>query len=588
MIYPFSTYLYKDEGEVVLELLDFLRWDDAISSSVSAQAIDLVVKTRSTKKRGGQLESFLQEFSLNTDEGLAMMCLAEALLRIPDARTANALIKDKVVAANWLQKQGVGSKDWMAKAAGLGMALTRKTLDSAFSKLGEPLIREAMTRAMQMMGKQFVLGTSIDDAIKQAKKLEMQGYRMSYDMLGEGARDAKTAEDYFSSYKNAIANISENNNRNITSNAGISVKLSALHPRYIYSQKARCIPEITAKLKALCMLAAQANIPLTVDAEEANRLDLSIQIIENIIKDDDLKDWAGFGLAVQAYQKRALPLINYISNYTRTRGRSIQIRLVKGAYWDSEIKHAQMGGYKDYPVFTRKVNTDLSYLACAQAMLTHADVIYPMFATHNAHSICAIRHMAKSSDVAFEFQRLHGMGEGLMEQIIDEDDVRCSVYAPVGPHKDLLPYLVRRLLENGANSSFVNQLLDHQKVPAKIITDPVLSVRIADHHRHRKIPLPKDLFGQNRLNSKGIDLDNQGDAMALVEYVQDYDFLRPAVSYVNGKVYNDVSEGHIGAAFASARSGFHRWNAKDIEERAVIIERCADMLEKKMDEFIAV
>ncbi|MGH1456180.1 MAG: bifunctional proline dehydrogenase/L-glutamate gamma-semialdehyde dehydrogenase PutA [Alphaproteobacteria bacterium] len=588
MIYPFSKYLYKDENRAVDELLQIIDWSPDFARGIDADALALVEAARSKKGGGGQLEAFLQEFSLNTEEGLAMMCLAEALLRIPDAATANALIKDKVVAADWLQKQGAGSKDWAAKAAGIGMALTRKTLDSAFSKLGEPVIREAMIRAMQMMGKQFVLGTSIEDAVKNASSWEAQGYRMSYDMLGEGARDAETAQRYFESYSHTIRYLSGNNGQNLSCNAGVSVKLSALHPRYTYAQKDRCVPEIVGRVKALCVMAASSNMPLTIDAEEVHRLDLSITIFEELLHDPDLSDWDGLGLAVQAYQKRALPLISYVAQVAREAGRRVQIRLVKGAYWDSEIKHAQMGGFSEYPVFTRKPNTDLSYLACAQEMFRHADVIYPMFATHNAHSIAAIRAMAREKVCDYEFQRLYGMGESLYTQIIGDSDVKVSVYAPVGPHKDLLPYLVRRLLENGANSSFVNKLLDKRCAAALIIRDPVAVIRRHDSHRHPLIALPVDIFGHKWINSLGIDLDDPFQALRFSDYVRDYSFSAPAVSYVSGKAFKDVDEGHVERVFTSARGGYLSWNSKDVEGRALIIERCADMLEKKMDEFMAV
>lgn len=593
MIYSFSSYLYKDENQAVQELLESLNWSDEIAADVQSAAIDLVDKTRAQKGRGGQLEAFLQEFSLNTDEGLAMMCLAEALLRIPDAKTANALIKDKVVAANWLQKQGGGSKDWMAKAAGIGMALTRKTLDSSLSRLGEPVIREAMIKAMQMMGKQFVLGTSIENAISNARMWEKQGYRMSYDMLGEGARDQETAEQYFKAYSASIDSIVHKNNDNGKENAknsGISVKLSALHPRYTYSQKERCIPEITKKLKALCMQAAAHDLPLTVDAEEVNRLDLSISIIDNILGDTALDGWNGFGLAVQAYQKRALPLIDYLAKRAKETGRKIQIRLVKGAYWDSEIKHAQMHGFSEYGVFTRKSNTDLSYLACAQALFGHSDVIYPMFATHNAHTIIAIRHMARVCGTkSYEFQRLHGMGEGLYAQIIGDNDVEMSVYAPVGPHEDLLPYLVRRLLENGANSSFVNQLLD-AKIPAQdAVRDPIVQVRGYDGaYRHPSIPLPADIFGDDRVNSSGIDLDDPASSQSLLDYIAAYKLPMGACSVIDGKLFEDIELKFVDRVFNSAKQGFSGWNSKDVQDRAIIIERFADLLEENAQELMAI
>ncbi len=588
MLYPFSKYLYQDEDQAVKALLDRLYWPDGLLEKVRRDASALVTQVRSVKGGRGQIEKFFQEFSLNTEEGLAMMCLAEALLRIPDAPTANELIKDKLVAANWLQKQGAGPKDWMTKVAGFGMALSRKTLDSSLSKIGQPIIREAMIRAMQVMGKQFVLGTSIEDAIVNSDAWTGQGYRVSYDMLGEGARDVSTAERYFEAYSNAIDVVSAKNGRDVLGNAGVSVKLSALHPRYTYSQKERCIPEIIEKLKALCVKAASSNMPLTIDAEEVHRLDLSIEIFDALLHDPDLEGWDGLGLAVQAYQKRAVYLIEYIADRARTENRKVQIRLVKGAYWDTEIKKAQIEGMAEYPVFTRKCNTDLSYLVCAQEMLANSDVIYPMFATHNVHTIAAIRNMAKEKGVDYEFQRLHGMGEGIYAQIISDADVKVSVYAPVGPHKDLLPYLVRRLLENGANSSFVNKLLDEAVDVQDLVRDPVAIVRSYDRYRHSKIDLPRNIFGHNRLNSIGIDLDDHREAERLSDFVRDYNFNAPLRSFVSGKAFKEVDNTHIDRAFAVSQKGFISWSNLDVEKRAEIIERCGTMLERKMDEFIAV
>ncbi len=580
MIYPFSKYLYKDEAQIVQELLDGLEYSSEDAQTINGDAVSLVEKARARKGGSGQLEAFLQEFSLNTDEGLAMMCLAEALLRIPDTKTANELIKDKVAAATWLNKQGSGSKDWMAKAAGVSMALSRKTLNSSLSKIGEPIIREAMVRAMQMMGKQFVLGTSIENAIANSKVFERQGYRMSYDMLGEAARDQETAEKYFEAYFHAIDAVSAKNGQGSTQKASISVKLSALHPRYTYSQKDRCIPEITKKLMALSIKAAKHDISLTVDAEEVARLDISIEIIEHILNAKELDGWNGFGLAVQAYHKKALPLIQYLAEIARNANKKIQIRLVKGAYWDSEIKHAQMGGFDEYPVFTRKSNTDLSYLACAEALFANNDVIYPMFATHNAHSIAYIRHIAAKNGCEYEFQRLHGMGEGLYAAIIDDDEPRVSVYAPVGLHEDLLPYLVRRLLENGANSSFVNQLLDNNIAAKDIICDPIaiLKARSAKQYRHPAIPLPKDIFGDDRINSKGLDLNDGASSQELLDYVASY----------KSDMKIHVSKYSIDEAFHIAKQGFNSWNAKDVQERSKAIERFSDVLEQNTNELIAI
>lgn len=590
MIYPFSSHLYRDEAECVGELLQELDWSAARAEAVQQGAVALVETIRAAKGRGGELEAFLSQYALDSEEGLAMMGLAEALLRIPDAATANALIRDKVAAADWLKKQGE-SADWMTKAAGLGMTLTRKTLDSALTKIGQPIIREAMVRAMQMMGRQFVLGADIPDALKNAASYEAQGYRMSYDVLGEGARERQTAQRYFESYQNAIKMIGAYGKERTGRKPGISVKLSALYPRYTYSQKERCVPEMLEQLTALARLAAQYDLPMTVDAEEAARLDLSITIIEDVLKDKALSGWEGFGLAVQAYQKRALPLLAYLAQRTREHGRRLQVRLVKGAYWDTEIKLAQIGGFPDFPVFTRKCNTDLSWLTCAEFMLRHTDVFYPMFATHNAHSVAAILEMTKGRNVDFEFQRLHGMGEGLYASVLAENPgAQVSIYAPVGPHKDLLPYLVRRLLENGANSSFVNKLLDRNIPPAEIARDPVAEAQAHENKREARIGLPVDIFGSERRNSRGLDLNDPASADKTIEAVARYKLPAARHSLIGGKAFETLepADKYIDRAFANAKAAFPAWDARDVQERAQMIERFADLLEAHRDEFMAI
>ena len=588
MIRAFSLYIYKDEAEVVEELLTSFDWPRDKALIVEQSAIGLVEETRATKTRPGQLESFLQEFALNTDEGLAMMCLAEALLRIPDTRTVNALMKDRVAAANWLQTQG-RSTDWVTKAAGMGMAVTKKTLDGSLSRLGEPVIREAMIKAMQLMGKQFVLGVDIKAAVINAKPWEKDGYRMSYDMLGEAARDQATADAYYESYKNAIEHVAANNER-YEKNSGVSVKLSALHPRFEYSQKERCVPEIVEKLGILAVTAAKYNVPLTIDAEEVNRLDLTVDIFERVLSEYVPSGWEGYGLAIQAYQKRALPLVKHITEHVRQSGKRIQLRLVKGAYWDTEIKRAQMGGFPEYPVFTRKNNTDVSYLACAERLFRNADCVYPMFATHNAYTICAIRQMAIDANVTnYEFQRLHGMGETLYTALMSRhDDIKASIYAPVGIHKDLLPYLVRRLLENGANSSFVNKLMD-ENVPANEFTrDPVDPVRKYESKRHPEIPLPSQLFGETRLNSSGLDLDDPLSSSDVVDYIGSYSSEHKPFSLVGGNRYEHIDEQFIEWAFDNAKHAFNDWNYKSAQQRALTIERIADMLEDHRTELMSI
>ncbi len=587
MIYPFSPYLYEDENQSMERVLAGLEWPDDVMQEVQSAASGLVSRVRDAKGKAGQLEAFLQEFSLSSEEGLAMMGLAEALLRIPDAATANALIRDKVAAAAWLQSQGDGHKDLLSRAAGFGMSLSRKTLDSVFARLGQPIIREAMVQAMYVMGRQFVFGASIEDAISHAPSWEKRGYRLSYDMLGEGARDAKTAEQYFESYAGAIKVISANNGQLDADKPSISVKLSALHPRYTYSQKDRCIPEISEKLSHLARLAAAQDMALTVDAEEVSRLGLSVAIFERVLQRKEFKGWDGFGLAVQAYQKRALPLIDYIAQCTKDTGRRIQIRLVKGAYWDYEIKRTQMGGFEDYPVYTRKRNTDVSYLACAQLLFRHSERIFPLFATHNAHSMEAIKLMA--GEKQYELQRLHGMGERLYELFMAENThVKSSIYAPVGPYKDLLPYLVRRLLENGANSSFVHQLLDKNVSIGNLVSDPVGRVRQDKGHRHKAIALPGDLFGQERKNSKGYDLDDPYSTQKLVDYVWSYKGSLDAHSLVSGQVVNNAGKGHIEDALSSAGQAFQAWNKRSVAERSACLRRLADLYEVHAQELIAI
>ena len=588
MIRSFSPYIYKDEAEAVEELLNSFEWPRDKALQVEQEAVELVNLTRGMKARPGQLESFLQEFALNTDEGLAMMCLAEALLRIPDTRTANALMKDRVSAANWLQSQGKSS-DWVTKAAGVGMAVTKKTLDGSLSRLGEPVIREAMIKAMQMMGKQFVLGVDIKAAMINAKPWEKAGYRMSYDMLGEAARDQATADIYFDSYKDAIEQTAIGNERN-EQNSGVSVKLSALHPRFEYSQKDRCVPEIVERLGMLAVTAAKHDVPLTIDAEEANRLDLTIEIFERVLAEYVPNGWEGYGIAVQAYQKRALPLVKYLADHVNERQKRIQVRLVKGAYWDTEIKRAQVGGFPEYPVFTRKNNTDVSYMACAYKLLKNADVIYPMFATHNAYTISAVRQIATECNITnYEFQRLHGMGESLYGAFMQEcEDVKASIYAPVGIHKDLLPYLVRRLLENGANSSFVNKLMD-ESVPANEFTrDPVDPVRKYESKRHPQIPLPSDLFGEVRENSRGLDLDDPLSSAEVVEHIESYRSEHKAFSLVGGNRYEKIDGQFIEWAFDNAKHAFNDWNYKSAQQRALALESFADILENHRTELMSI
>jgi RHH-type proline utilization regulon transcriptional repressor/proline dehydrogenase/delta 1-pyrroline-5-carboxylate dehydrogenase len=489
--------------------------------------------------------------------------------------------------------------------------LSDKTLESLVARLGQPVIREAMVQAMRIMGLQFVLGRSIEEAMQRAK--DYPKYRMSYDMLGEGARTAEDAQRYYESYRQAIEYIGQNYERTPGVRVpGISVKLSALHPRYQVTQAAQCVPDLTAKLLELSLLAKSYGMALTVDAEESERLEISMAIIEAALKDERLEGWDGFGLAVQAYQKRCNLLIDRVAEMARRLQRKIQVRLVKGAYWDREIKYAQVEGFEGFPVFTRKVNTDLSYLACAQKMLKNGDVFFPMFATHNAHTISAILDLARDyPETDFEFQRLHGMGEGLYDLVLKSNHVNATVYAPVGPHSDLLAYLVRRLLENGANSSFVNKVMDQNLRAEDIVKDPVEAARRHDTKKHGAIKMPADLFG-NRRNSIGIDLNDKASADTLLSAIAQFkntdytvqsltakavlgtkssEEIKPIVSPSNSAhklgTAQYLPEAVVDQVYASARTGFEAWTRTPAETRARALEKYADLMDEHHAELMA-
>ncbi|MCB1591142.1 MAG: bifunctional proline dehydrogenase/L-glutamate gamma-semialdehyde dehydrogenase PutA [Alphaproteobacteria bacterium] len=590
----YSSFLYQSECQALDSLYEAAAWSDDRAQSVFRQAKEFLSVIRNGTGSVGLLENFLQTYALDTEEGLAMMTLAEALLRIPDKGTANLLIRDKVKAADWLTQQG-GSADWLSKAAGLGMSLSRRTLESVFARLGQPLVREAMVRAMHVMGRQFVLGVDIRDAFLEAEPFESKGYRLSYDVLGEGARDARTAERYLESYGLAFDEIGKRSaglSLPPSKRPSVSVKLSALYPRYEVSQEDRCVPVLIERLGLLAEKAAKHDLSLTIDAEEVARLDLSIRIFEGVLQSPVLSGWEGFGLAVQAYQKRALSLIKYLAENSQTYGRKIQIRLVKGAYWDSEIKRAQMGGYPDYPVFTRKCNTDVSYIACAQEIFRQGEAFFPLFATHNAHTIAAVLHMAREAGADpqdFELQRLHGMGERLFDHLLREGAARASIYAPIGPHEDLLPYLVRRLLENGANSSFVKRVSDRDVDPAVLLRDPIEESRSYAEKRHSKIPVPSDLFDA-RKNSRGLDLNDPLSCGATLDFVRRFVLDIQEKSLVDGR-WVDAPEkadrkAFIDRAFDLARTGYTHWSGRKASARADILERVADLYEQHSDELM--
>ena len=461
--------------------------------------------------RAGWVERFLQEYSLTSEEGAALLGLAEAYLRVPDAATADALIRDKLAGGDW--RAHLGADSVLVNSATLGLILAQAlseapagTVRGLVARLGEPAVRTAVAGAMQTMGQAFVLGRDIAEALRRADRGANRAFRYSFDMLGEGARTAADARDYLDSYAAAIRAVGAGAGQggDIFAMDSVSVKLSALCPRYEPFQAARAVPELTSRLIDLARIAREAGVGLTVDAEESERLEMSLDIIEGAARDPGLADWDGLGMAVQAYQKRAPAVIAWAQRLAETTGRRLMVRLVKGAYWDSEIKRAQERGLADYPVFTRKSGTDVSYLACARALLA-APRLFPAFATHNALTVATVLEWAGTPD-GYEFQRLHGMGDGLYEGLMAERGLAVRVYAPVGGYRDLLAYLVRRLLENGANTSFVHQIADHNVRDEDVLADPVERARAGGLTPHPAIARPVDLYAPDRRNSAGVDL----------------------------------------------------------------------------------
>lgn len=616
---------HLDEDISVKEYLDACRFTSDASARIKATARKFVETVRANRSRLGGLDSFLQEFGLSTREGIALMCLAEALLRIPDAETADKLIRDKIGGADWDQHLGNG-QDLFVNASTWALMLTGKVISDVeedkdgsvssiagkmVAKLGEPIVRRAMLQAMKIMGQQFVMGRTIDDALERAVSFEKMGYRYSYDMLGEGARTAEDAERYFTNYEMAINAIGRAAaGRGPVLSPGISVKLSAIHPRFEYAQKHLCVPALSEKLLVLAQKCAHYGISLTVDAEEAHRLEMSFNIIENVFSDPSLKGWDGFGLALQAYQKRSSRALDWLTGLAEKNNRRMMVRLVKGAYWDSEIKYAQVNGLPGYPVFTRKNSTDVAYLANAARMMDRRDIFYPMFATHNAYTVAALMELAGKNQGDFEFQKLHGMGEAMYGQIVGADAGKypCRVYAPVGSHQDLLPYLVRRLLENGANSNFVNRL-QNDKVPIDdIVADPVDYIAKLQSKPHPKIPLPANLYG-DRKNSFGIEFANPAVSDSFLKDVSSFANQRYAAApVINGvvkignaeKVLNPADRRmEIGTvtlagkedmdlAINTAHAAFPAWCNTPAAARALCLERTADLMEKHYAELMSI
>jgi RHH-type proline utilization regulon transcriptional repressor/proline dehydrogenase/delta 1-pyrroline-5-carboxylate dehydrogenase len=607
---------HADENKMAASMLADFPLDQATRDSIVETAGAIVTKSREMTSERGTLDAFMQEFGLSNQEGVALMCLAEALLRIPNAETQDALIAEKIASGNWGDHRG-SSKDLFVNAGVWALMLTGGVIKldddvtkdvagwtkSAVSRLGGPVIRKASMQAMRIMGHQFVFGRTIKEALKQRAKRPADKRLFSFDMLGEGARTAADAERYQELYRqviNAVGKAVRDEGDDIGAKSSISIKLSALHPRYEAVKHHRVMNELLPRVKELALLAKTHNMQLTIDAEEADRLDISLDLFEALARDVDLDGWQGLGLVVQAYQKRGPAMIDWLIALAEETGRRFPTRLVKGAYWDSEIKHAQELGYPDYPVWTRKVTTDLCYLATAQRMLSAPQAFYPQFATHNAHSLAAAAAMGKGTEM--EFQRLHGMGDLLYKAagMVIDDMPQVRTYAPVGAHEDLLPYLVRRLLENGANSSFVNRFMDANVPVADVVSDPVAAVAAMVDKRHTGIPLPADLYGDRR-NSAGLDLANPLEVEPLAEALaKRSDITYEAPSIVCGKAVggeeikvkcpadNRIIIGtnrhaepeDIDRALDAAVNAQKDWNALGGDARAQILERAADLIEE--------
>ncbi|MEQ8357071.1 MAG: bifunctional proline dehydrogenase/L-glutamate gamma-semialdehyde dehydrogenase PutA [Kiloniellaceae bacterium] len=608
-----------DEATVVRDLMERIGLSEQERGSIAGAGAKIVARVR-RETSPSMMESFLAEYGLSTEEGVGLMCLAEALLRVPDAETVDDLIQDKIEPSDWGAHLGHSSSS-LVNASTWALMLTGRVLDDDPSRpaaalrglirrLGEPVVRGAVAQSMKILGRQFVLGETIEEGMKNAREREKQGYTHSYDMLGEAARTEADAKRYLKAYADAITAISRAAKGEVRANPGISVKLSALHPRYEYTHRETVMKVLVPRALQLARQAAQANIGFNIDAEEQDRLDLSLDVIEALLSDPSLAGWDGFGVVVQAYGRRAVPVIEYLDGLARALDRRIMVRLVKGAYWDSEVKLAQEMGVATFPVFTRKVNTDLSYMACAQMLLDRRDRIYPQFATHNAHTCAAVLQMAGNDRDGFEFQRLHGMGESLHDIVRKESGARCRIYAPVGAHRDLLAYLVRRLLENGANSSFVNQIVDESIAPEEISKDPVAQVAALDSIPSPLISRPVELFAPERANSKGYRVNEPASITPLLEARKAFAGStwtarpllaedapaqgegRPVYSPADtarrvGSVH-DSTAAEVRRALDAAADGFADWSAVPVGERAALLYRIADLYEANIAELTVI
>ncbi|HLH49954.1 MAG TPA: bifunctional proline dehydrogenase/L-glutamate gamma-semialdehyde dehydrogenase PutA, partial [Roseiarcus sp.] len=604
----------RPERECLPALIEEATLAPTQRSAAQDRARDLVEKLRA-RPTPGLVQGLMREYALSSQEGVALMCLAEALLRIPDSATRDALIADKVGHGEWRAHVGHSPSPFV-NAATWGLLITGKlvgTFDEAglataltrlIARSGAPIIRASVDTAMRLMGEQFVCGETIEEALRNSRRLEAQGFRYSYDMLGEAAATMADADRYLAAYTEALHAIgAASAGRGIYEGPGLSIKLSALHPRYSRPQRERAMSELLPRLKSLVVLARQYDIGINIDAEEADRLDLSLDLLEALCADPDLAGWNGIGFVVQAYQKRAKAVIAFVIDLARRAKRRIMLRLVKGAYWDSEIKRAQVDGLEDFPVFTRKIHTDVSYLACARLLLAAPDAVYPQFATHNALTLATIQAMAGDNYYAgqYEFQCLHGMGEPLYLQVVGAGRLArpCRVYAPVGSHETLLAYLVRRLLENGANTSFVNRIADANVPIGALLEDPVEAARnVAPLGApHPKIALPCEIFAPERVNSSGVDLSNETRLAALAIALKDSAaktwragdpggarrlIVNPADRRdIVGEAYH-ASAGDAAAAVEAAHAAWPRWRARSPAERAALLERAAALYEQNL------
>ncbi len=614
-----------EEQPLVRTLADQARLPDSAARNVGARALALVQAVRVASGSGGALDAFLRQYSLASREGVILMCLAEALLRIPDGETADRLIADKIPTGAWDEHLGdsdsllVNASTWGLMLTGRVVNLDRSDVGEARSwysrlvgKLGEPVARAALKQAMRILGHQFVMGRDIESALSRAAGKEERDYRYSFDMLGEAALTRADAENYRQKYAAAIAAVGRaaESRDSITARHSISIKLSALHPRYEFTQAPRVLAELYPVIESLVSLGRDAGIGVTLDAEEADRLELSLLLVDRLLASDVTRGYAGFGLAVQAYQKRAYATIEWLTKRLRETDRRVTLRLVKGAYWDSEIKRAQERGLAGFPVFTRKPNTDVSYLACARLLESAGERIYPQFATHNAHTIAHVAEVFGGDANRFEFQRLHGMGAELYDSVVRGPwgKYACRVYAPVGAHEDLLPYLVRRLLENGANTSFVNRIVDASLPAEEVVADPIAEVDALERVAHPRIPLPVNLFSPERINSAGFNFAD-GQAVDTLQRDCERASQQPwsAAPIVSGQsrggaataVFNPANTSEqigsvmaadaaaVDSAIGAAQRVQEDWDAAGGERRAQVLERAAVLFEEQTAALVA-